>query len=98
MTDPALLYQQQLEKHQSELNNLLKKRNRLGWIRFIVFIITILVSYQVFISFGIWGLLPTISGIGILLYLVSIDVNNNQKIKNTRTLITVNEEEIKILA
>ena len=98
MKDPALVYQLQLEHHQLQLKELLKKRNRLGWIRFIVFILMIIVSYQVFISFGIWGLLPTVAGIGMLLYLVSVDVNNNQKINNTRTLITINEEELRFLS
>ncbi len=96
--EPQAIYQQLIQKHQAALELHLKKRKLLGWTRFIVFIITIFICYQVFVQAGLWGIIPLVTGIGVLLFLVSLDVNNNQKISNTRTLIKLNEEELEVLA
>lgn len=96
--DPTTIYHQLIQKHRSGLKLHLKKRKLLGWTRFIVFILTIFACYQVFVQAGLWGILPLVLGIALLLYLVSRDVNNNQKIANTRTLIRLNEEELEVLS
>lgn len=90
-------YRQQIKKHQIHLQELHYKRTRLGWARFFVFIATIITAYKVFVAAGIVGFAPVIIGIGILLFLISMDVNNNQKITNVRTLLQINEEELQIL-
>ena len=94
MNDPQSFYKAALETHEADLARLLKIRNALGWIRFIVFVITVYVAYCVFDVYGLWGIIPLLSGIGLLLYLVSRDVNNNQKISNKKMLISINEEEM----
>ena len=96
--DPTDTYKQLIQKHQSDLGLHLKKRKLLGWTRFIVFIFTIFICYQVFVQAGLWGIIPLVLGITLLLYLVSLDVNNNQKINNTRTLIRLNEEEMQVMS
>ncbi|MGZ5287687.1 MAG: hypothetical protein ACXWB9_10900, partial [Flavisolibacter sp.] len=96
--DPLDIYKQLIQKHQASLDLHLKKRKLLGWTRFIVFIIIIFICYQVFVHAGFWGIVPLVTGIGVLLFLVSLDVNNNQKIANTRTLIRLNEEETEVIA
>ena len=96
-TLPEATYNQQIEKHKALLDQQLKKRVRLGWSRLIVFILTIIISYKIFVAAGVIGLVAVVVGLAILLYLVSLDANNNSKIKNTKTLIHINEEELKIL-
>lgn len=94
---PTSLYLSELEKYKAQLAALLKKRSRLGWNRLIVFLLTIFLSYQVFVTAGIIGMLVVAAGLGFLLYLISVDVNNNQQIANTKTLIRLNEEELEVL-
>ena len=94
---PISTYQQQIEKNKIFLRQLLRKRTRLGWARFFVFIATIIIAYNVFVVAGFIGFVPVIVGIGILLFLISMDVNNNQKITNAKTLLQINEEELQVL-
>jgi hypothetical protein len=96
-TSPKEVYQRQWGKFTVLLSQLEKKRSRLGWLRLFAFTITIFAAYKIFTAYGPVGLLPTILGIGLLLYLVSLDVANNNKIRNTKTLIRINEEEIDLL-
>jgi hypothetical protein len=90
-------YTQQLEKFSTLLQSLQKKRTNLGWIRLAVFAATVLLAYKIFTVYGAGGLLPATTGLGLLLYLVSVDVANNAKIRNTKTLIKINEEELQAL-
>jgi hypothetical protein len=94
---PQTIYKQELARHQAALARLEKKRSRLGWLRLAVFLVTVFAAYQIFTLFGLVGLIPTFVGIGVLLYLVSVDVANNAHIRNTKTLIRVNEEELQVL-
>jgi ABC-type enterochelin transport system ATPase subunit len=96
-TSPDSSYNQQLEKHTSHLSQLLKFRSKLGWVRLLVFVATVLIAIKVFTAFGTIGVVPVITGIGLLLYLVSADVTNNEKIRNTKTLILINSEELQAL-
>jgi hypothetical protein len=97
-TSPSAQYHQQLEIFNQQLMDLKQKRTRIGWTRFAVFVVTIIISYKIFSSFGLMGLIPAIAGISILLFLVSLDVSNNAKIQNTKTLLQLNEEELRIIA
>jgi hypothetical protein len=94
---PAKIYEEQLRQFRERQNVLQKKRNRLGWIRLAVFLLTLLLSYEVFAAVGLAGLAIVVSGLGVLLYLVSLDVNNNQQINNTKTLVDINEEEKRLI-
>jgi hypothetical protein len=90
-------YRDLINKHQSHLKQLLQKRNRLGWGRLFVFLLTAFIAYQVFVSVGLPGLIVIAIGFGILLYLISLDASNNNEINNCRTHIKINEEELEIL-
>jgi hypothetical protein len=94
---PHNTYRRTADEHRKVLARLEKKRNRLGWFRLAVFLLTILIAYYIFTTYGLGGLLPTVVGIALLLYLVSIDVQNNTAIRNTKTLIRINEEELQVL-
>ena len=43
---PEQDYEQLITRHRSELNALVKKRKLLGWARFIVFIVTVFLTYK----------------------------------------------------
>ncbi|MDQ6608590.1 MAG: hypothetical protein M3Y85_02090, partial [Bacteroidota bacterium] len=94
---PQQLYNQRLEEYSVNLSRLLKKRSTLGWVRLLVFSITTLLAYKIFTVFGIAGIIPTVAGLGFLLYLVSADVKNNTNIKNVKTILQINEEELQVL-
>lgn len=91
------VYRQRIKELSKLLKHQQKKKNIIGWARLIAFALTILLSYQSFVAFGLWGVVALLAGLAILLYLVSIDVDNNQKISNTKTLLRINEEELEIL-
>ena len=92
-----LLYQQQIDKYNHELKRFLQKRNLFGWLRLIAFVATILISYTVFVDYTWFGLIPLAVGMAAFIYLIFTDVDNNEKILNTKTLIGINVEELKIL-
>jgi hypothetical protein len=94
---PEVFYQDQIEKHNAELKRLLQRRNIFGWVRLILFVATIVVSYKIFVNAGWFGLLSVIIGMSGFIYMLFIDSDNNEKIANTKTLIHINEEELKIL-
>ncbi len=93
----AQAYQQQSAIHKAQLAHLLQQRSNLGWWRLGVFAATALLAYKIFVSYGVAGVIPTIAGLASLLYLVSVDVANNIKIRNTKTLIRINDEELQVL-
>lgn len=95
---PEDCYRKQLDLFTTQLTALQKRRASLGWIRALVFIATIALSAKIFSSYGWIGLLPAVVGIAFLLYLVSLDLSNNEKIRNTKVLIRLNEEELRMLA
>ena len=94
---PSIVYRQQIEKHNADLKFLLRKRNFFGWLRLIVFVATIIISYKIFVDAAWFGLIPLVVGMSAFIYLILSDVDNNEKIANLKTLIQINEEELKIL-
>lgn len=94
---PIIIYQQQIEKYSHLLKGLVRKRNRVGWLRLIVFVATVIISFKVFTAFALMGLIPLFIGFGLFVSLIFIDADNNEHIANTSSLIKINEEEIKII-
>jgi hypothetical protein len=94
---PGNIYQRQLQKHNATLEQLLEKRTRLGWVRMLVFIATALISFKTFSAYGFIGSIPLGLGLALLVYFIFRDASNNQEIANTKTLISINEEEINTL-
>lgn len=97
MQTPLEFYGQEKTRQQEIWSRLKKKRSRLGTVRLAVFILTVFICYQVFVQAGLWGLLPLVVGLGTLLYLVSLDVNNNQKISHQEVLLSIIDDEISVL-
>jgi hypothetical protein len=96
-SSPESQYTAQIDQLNGELKQLLKKRSALGWTRFLVFAVTILIAYKLFATVGLPGFYMVIGGLALLLFLISRDVDNNRKILNTKTLLKINEEELKYL-
>lgn len=97
MTGPKAIFNQQISRLSILLEQQTKKRRLLGWSRLMVFLATVFISYYSFHAVGFWGFLPMAAGLAILLVLVSVDVDNNQQISNTKTLIDINNDELQIL-
>lgn len=94
---PQAIYQQLIEKHQVALQALLKKKSLLGWIRLIFFIALLLTAYHVFSRYGAAGIWVIVIGLPCFLALVSLDTNYANKEQHLRSLIAINEEELRIL-
>jgi ABC-type Na+ transport system ATPase subunit NatA len=95
--NPQEVYQLEKEKYAAELARLQKKQSRYGWLRLGIILVTAIAAYQVFQALGAWAWLVIFMGIGLFLWLVSIDADNNKKIKYLKALVLINEEELRML-
>ena len=91
------LYQEQLTILNHQLTGFKKKQNLFGWLRLGLFIISAIVAFSLFTFSVFWGAISIIGAIIGFLILVSIDVDNNKQIRNTKSLITINEDELLVL-
>lgn len=94
---PALVYQQQIDKQTIHLKSLLRKRNLFGLLRLVIFVATIIISYKIFVDSAWFGFIPLVAGMSAFIYLITKDIDNSEKITNAKTLIHINEEELRIL-
>lgn len=91
---PALLYGQQINELNSHLNNLLKRKQLLGWVRFgllaaTIFLIWLFASYGIFVSAIIF-----LIGLAFFLYAVRKDLANKEAISHHERLTSINEQEL----
>lgn len=90
-------YQQKIQTLQQQLKILYKRRNAIAWFRFIVFLLTCFAVYFLWVM-GLFAILIAIvCGIACFLFLVSKDADNKSAIKNLKTLLRINEDEINYL-
>jgi hypothetical protein len=94
---PQAVYQQLIGQHQKDLQALLKKKSLLGWIRLVFFIAFLLTAYHVFSNYGPMGIWVIVVGLPCFLALVSLDTNYSNKAQHLRSLLAINEEELRIL-
>ncbi len=99
MTDltPTAFYNAQLQKHNTFLKQLQKKRSFFGWARLVLVVATGVFAYFAFNTSLSVGLIVLASGGVLFLILLHTDTSNNTAIANTSQLIAINEEELKIL-
>lgn len=97
MSEAQKTYREFIDQHHTELSILRKRKNRTGWLRLAVFLLTMIVSYQVVMASGIYALIPLIGGIAILLGLVNYSTNLENKIRNLELLSGTSEDELSIL-
>ncbi len=95
--DPQKVYLSEKEKHGAQLAQLQKAQSRYGWLRLGLILITAFAAYQVFLRAGAWAWLVVFTGIGLFLWVVSLDAENNKQISYFKALVHINEEELRIL-
>src|SRR5215203_2560723 len=91
---PLQIYEEEKKKYGDELGTLKKKQGLLGWLRLGIIIIAAVIAFYLFASSVLWGVVSVITGIGIFLTVVSVDIDNNKKISHLQLLVKINEEEI----
>lgn len=96
-TTPSEIYQQQIDFYSARLKQLQRKRSSLGWLRLIIVITILLLIYYLFFNSSLWVWITAAAGIIFFLYIVSIDIDNNEKIAEVERLLTINNEELAIL-
>ena len=97
MNEAISTYKDLIQKHDIELAGLQKKKNIISWLRLAVFLTTIIISYQVVMAFGIYALIPLVTGIALLLWLVNYSTDLETKIENFKILIRISEDELHII-
>lgn len=97
MTSPLETYQQEIVRLNTELEKLEKRKSLFGWLRLLTMGLA-LVSLWWLWTEGMFFLLPIpFLFIGLFLFILSKDLNNNDAIENLQRLIQVNETEIEVL-
>jgi hypothetical protein len=97
MADPLEHYRQQIARHNLELKKLEKLKSLYGWLRFLSMGL-VLVSLWYIWTHAMLILLPLpFLLIGLFLFFLAKDLNNNAAIENTQRLIQINETEINVL-
>jgi hypothetical protein len=96
-TVPKEAYQLQIKELQAREKDLLQKKTILSWARFLSLVASFILLWQlwpsgIIIAFGSFVFL-----FGLFLFIVVKDLRNKEEIANTRLLIQLSEQEIKIL-
>ena len=95
---PAIYYEERIGKLQQQLEQLLKKKSLLGWLRFAA-VAGIVPAIYFLLSLGLVYVIATILFLVIVFArLIFIDLENKSMIKHTVHLKKINEEEQKALA
>lgn len=97
-TKPQEIYKQQLSLYLNLLKDLKRKRSHIGWLRLILVLGILFLIYTLFF----YSLAITWIGIAAatatFLYIVSVDVDNNEKIADAERMVSINEDELAIMA
>jgi len=95
--DPLKIYKEHLALLDDKMANLLRKKNRLAWLRFFSLVAAGLAPWQLWSLNWMLALIVSVLLIALFLFFVARDVNNRESIENTKRLAAINEEEINIL-
>ena len=95
--DPLKIYKEHLALLDDQLKNLLRKKNRLAWLRFFSLMAAGIALWQLWPLNWILALIVSVFLIALFLFFVTRDINNRESIENTKRLTDINEEEIDIL-
>src|SRR5689334_14109024 len=96
-SDPSKIYKEHLVSLDAHLTALLKKKNRLAWLRFLSLIAAGIALWQLWSLGWIPALIVSALLVVLFLRLVIKDINNRESIENTERLIAINKEEIDII-
>jgi hypothetical protein len=92
--EPQTFYQQQLRSLTLTLNQLLQRRQRLGWLRFLTLLLTTALIWLLWQHGLLVAAALFITGLAGFLLLVKKDLSNKDAISHQKRLITVNEQEL----
>jgi len=91
--EPAVFYDEQIIKLQQMLTRLNRKSKGIGWLRFLIFIVTVLGIYITW-HLALWIIaFVIIACIALFLFIISKDTDTRVKIENTKTLLAINKKE-----
>ena len=97
MTNPFEIYKEQIARHLKELRKLERKRSLFGWLRFLSMGIAFVMFWMIWAN-GLTILLPIpFLLVGLFLFILRKDIENNDAIVNLHRLIKINETEIEVL-
>ncbi len=91
-------YQQNVEKYSELLKKHKKTRSNLGRLRLLSVIAMGIAAYYGFVNSLSLGWMILIAGISLFLFLVSLDLKNDEKIYHYEKLLLINRDELNILA
>lgn len=94
---PKEAYQQNIEKYTGLVNSHKKTRSNLGWLRLLSVVAAGIAAYYGFVHSWLAGWIIVIAGITLFLFLVSLDLNNDEKIYYYEKLLLINKEELRML-
>ncbi len=90
-------YHQRIKELKDEKAKQLSRKNQLAWLRFFSIVAAFTAAWFLW-PFGLLpGLASFIVFIGLFIYFLKQDINNNEAIENTNRLITINEAELQVL-
>jgi hypothetical protein len=95
---PKGAYQQNVKKYSELLLKHKKTRSNLGWLRLLSVVVMGIAAYYGFVNSVLAGWIIVIAGITLFLFLVSLDLKNDEKIYYYEKLLLINNEELGILA
>src|SRR5947208_4385441 len=94
---PLEIYKARINELMNAEKLLKSKRKKLGWFRFIAFVLMIAIAWKTFITTGNYGFIVIAVGLAVLLFLISKDSDNNNEIENNKFLQGINLEELNVL-
>ncbi|HEV8283049.1 MAG TPA: hypothetical protein VGQ09_02000 [Chitinophagaceae bacterium] len=96
--DPLESYKQHLESLNIQLQKLVKQKKWLEWFRFFSFAAAVIVLWQLWPLGWLFACTGFILFAALFIFFVVRDIDNKEKIENTKRLAEINQEEIEILS
>jgi hypothetical protein len=93
---PGDVYEQQVEIYSTLLKKLKVRRNRIGWSRLVIIIVVVLLIYRLIITPSVLLWISLFVGIGVFLYAISVDTDNQEEIADAERMLAINNEELSI--
>src|SRR5687768_5172678 len=95
---PENYYTGRIEDLKVRLSAKLRKKSRLGWARFGVMILAAAAFYFLLPVGVLYVIITVLTLLALFIKLVFLDLDNNNSVKHTELLISVNQAELKALA
>jgi hypothetical protein len=97
MQNPQEIYKKQLLKLNAELSALNKRKSLYGWLRLLIMGLALVSLWWIWTNAMLVALPLPFLLLGVFLFILSKDLNNNDAIENIERLIKINQTEIEVL-